>query len=768
MRKSIFRTWYSSDILLSLFVLALLLAFTYAIFFLAPYSGFYFHPTDGRVLLIYVKADPEASLQVGDVLDQIGPVPWSSYYENGAQVLFEDVQPGQIVDIVVRRNSLTLTVPWVFPGFNRQEFENRFLNIWWLPYIFWFFGVVTQLFMRPKDARWRLLIAANYLTGLFLIFGSLSAWRIWESSLLLHAMTWLCVPVYLNLHWIFPKPLGRVPTFVWGILYLVGGALAVSEFLQVLPRTFYFLGFLVMLLGSIALLIVHVARQPAQRREVGLLAIAILIALAPSISLGISGMFGSISNVYPLALLTLPIMPGAYFYGVYRRQLGGLELRANRIIALIVYGALFLAIAIPAVFAIDKWVSNSEAVIVIGLVFTLLAILTTASAYPYFQHWVEHRLLGMPLPPAHVLESYTARIATSVDIEQLKRVINDEVMPSLLIRQAALLRLEGDQGPIPICTLGVTEAQLPKPAEIPALLAESGKVRLPLSEAGNDLPCPWARLVLALTLEGKPVGLCLFGRRDPDDFYAAIEIPTLQALMDQTALALLNIKQAEYLHALYKADIERQETERSRLALELHDDVLGQMAMLTVSMGDYSASPQFNQAYQSATKHIRQIVNGLRPAMLNYGLRSALIELADEARALGAGTTMRVELPPSEVRYPPMMELHLFRIIQQACQNALQHAKAKAIRITGSLEPEQAELVVEDDGVGFAAGEHLDLAGLLANKHFGLAGMHERAALIGAKMAVESDPGQGTRVRVIWNLREASSDNSSVTQKLSA
>jgi len=88
-----------------------------------------------------------------------------------------------------------------------------------------------------------------------------------------------------------------------------------------------------------------------------------------------------------------------------------------------------------------------------------------------------------------------------------------------------------------------------------------------------------------------------------------------------------------------------------------------------------------------------------------------------------------------------------------ACQNALQHAKAKAIRITGSLEPEQAELVVEDDGVGFAVREHLDLVGLLANKHFGLAGMHERAALIGAKMAIESVPGRGTRVRVIWNLR---------------
>jgi nitrate/nitrite-specific signal transduction histidine kinase len=45
----------------------------------------------------------------------------------------------------------------------------------------------------------------------------------------------------------------------------------------------------------------------------------------------------------------------------------------------------------------------------------------------------------------------------------------------------------------------------------------------------------------------------------------------------------------------------------------------------------------------------------------------------------------------------------------------------------------------------------LDLAVLLANKHFGLAGMYERAALIGAKMSIESTPGSGTRVHVLWH-----------------
>jgi two-component system sensor histidine kinase DegS len=237
--------------------------------------------------------------------------------------------------------------------------------------------------------------------------------------------------------------------------------------------------------------------------------------------------------------------------------------------------------------------------------------------------------------------------------------------------------------------------------------------------------------------------------------------------MDQTALALMNIEQAEDLLALYKADIERQEIERNRLALELHDDVLGQMALLAMNMEDVKASPRFDQAYQSATERIRQIVNGLRPAMLNYGLRPALDELADETLTLGTGTVIHLEVPPTEVRYPAMIELHLFRIVQQACQNALQHAEAKTIRILGSLEPEEINLVVEDDGQGFTTGDQLDLAALLANKHFGLAGMHERAALIGARMTIASAPGQGTRVQVIWSPSAPVSDSSHVTRESS-
>jgi len=186
--------------------------------FKAPYSGFNFNTGNGQVVDIFTKPEQGPSLQAGDVLVKIGPVPWADYKKNARLSFFENSKAGEIVDIIVKRDGAELTIPWKFPGFNRVEFNTRFFNIWGLAYIFWFFGAAVQLLIRPKDGRWRLFIAANYLTGFWLIFGSLSAWHLWESSILLHAITWLLLPVYLHLHWVFPRPLKELPKTAWILL----------------------------------------------------------------------------------------------------------------------------------------------------------------------------------------------------------------------------------------------------------------------------------------------------------------------------------------------------------------------------------------------------------------------------------------------------------------------------------------------------------------------------------------------------------------------
>jgi len=110
-----------------------------------------------------------------------------------------------------------------------------------------------------------------------------------------------------------------------------------------------------------------------------------------------------------------------------------------------------------------------------------------------------------------------------------------------------------------------------------------------------------------------------------------------------------------------------------------------------------------------------------------------------------------VNVKAGEERYSENVERNVYRIVQQACENALQHAKAGRISIIGTLASRAIELEVADDGVGFDAKPGFELDDMLANKHFGIAGMIERAMMIGGKVGIDSAPNKGTRVRVLWN-----------------
>src|SRR5262249_46280554 len=146
-------------------ILFVLLLFTYGIFIRAPYAGFMYDPTDGHIMGIFLEGDHVPALKEGDILIRAGSLHWDAYYEDRRQNFFDGMKAGDRVELVVKRGDQELTIPWEFPGFNQPEFNWRFFNIWWLAYVYWLFGTVTLLFMRPRDNIRSLLIAANYLTG---------------------------------------------------------------------------------------------------------------------------------------------------------------------------------------------------------------------------------------------------------------------------------------------------------------------------------------------------------------------------------------------------------------------------------------------------------------------------------------------------------------------------------------------------------------------------------------------------------------------------
>jgi signal transduction histidine kinase len=103
------------------------------------------------------------------------------------------------------------------------------------------------------------------------------------------------------------------------------------------------------------------------------------------------------------------------------------------------------------------------------------------------------------------------------------------------------------------------------------------------------------------------------------------------------------------------------------------------------------------------------------------------------------------------LRLPEVVEEHLFRIVQQACENALRHSRAEVVQLVGALREQGVILNVTDDGVGFDTESLVETTALLNAQHYGLVGMRERATLIGARVSFRSAPQQGTEVSVCWD-----------------
>jgi signal transduction histidine kinase len=108
------------------------------------------------------------------------------------------------------------------------------------------------------------------------------------------------------------------------------------------------------------------------------------------------------------------------------------------------------------------------------------------------------------------------------------------------------------------------------------------------------------------------------------------------------------------------------------------------------------------------------------------------------------GMALRLTLPPGPVTLAADVEYNLLRIAQEAIANAVRHSGASLIEVMLESTPRQVRLVISDDGSGFDADEWERSPG----GHYGLIGIKERAAQIGAEVRVESAAGNGTRIRV--------------------
>jgi len=202
---------------------------------------------------------------------------------------------------------------------------------------------------------------------------------------------------------------------------------------------------------------------------------------------------------------------------------------------------------------------------------------------------------------------------------------------------------------------------------------------------------------------------------------------------------------AQRLRSLSRRLLHVQETERHHIARELHDQV-GQLLtglklnleMLQHGNADFAGALNL---INELTTRVRSLSLDLRPSMLDdLGLLPALLWHFDNY-AKQTHVRVRFHHDGLDRRMAPDIETAAYRIVQEALTNVARHAGVDETAVRCSASQTRLDIQVEDHGKGFDAE-----AALRSYATSGLAGMRERAALLGGHLTVDSKPGEGTRV----------------------
>ena len=199
-----------------------------------------------------------------------------------------------------------------------------------------------------------------------------------------------------------------------------------------------------------------------------------------------------------------------------------------------------------------------------------------------------------------------------------------------------------------------------------------------------------------------------------------------------------------------------QENERLRISRELHDDTAQVLVSLSRDISSLISGEEelpkpaverltkLHGMADSVLEGVRRFSQDLRPSILDdLGLLPALEWLLTNLEKQGQITT-RISVTGNQYRLPPEKELAIFRIAQEALSNVRRHSQASAIDVAIDFGDDALTLVISDNGQGFSMPQRV--SDLVLTGKLGVAGMRERARLVGGTLIVQSEIGVGTTV----------------------
>lgn len=376
-----------------------------------------------------------------------------------------------------------------------------------------------------------------------------------------------------------------------------------------------------------------------------------------------------------------------------------------------------------------------------------------------------------------LLEAYNTSLRETNDLEAILENLCRTLADLLQAQSSAILLYNTEQHSLHLAVIAgpmpdKLYQSLPVDLDPTQLRGVKPVAALPESALKQGLLALNIHLLAAMTLNRELIGLICLGPPHRAASFPLAAQHQLQVLAGQSSLVIKNARLITDLEATvqqlaltYRRTIDAQEQERRSLAVEIHDDILGRLTTMTLSLRNcrtwLEKKPEqvqtwiehLEQETQDVNRRLREITQGLHPTVLtDLGLIAALQAYLD--------SLARQAWPPSAPREIVLtaqgfqqqrlgdlrLERDIYNLTRQALDNAIKHAAAEQIFIHLHWWGDEIRITVQDTGKGLKDAPEVLMG---QNGRLGLLSIHQRARAWGGQVNFASQAGYGTTIRAM-------------------